>query len=107
MFENYLDRLANVAEVDIDEAIAPPAVPPYPRPRDIALPIDDIRIGVITYLEMTRCGLVGEISARNNSLGRVQRESGRFLYELNLFRKLSECEARLGGPGEDRNSAAR
>ncbi|WP_434149283.1 DUF3080 family protein [Methylocaldum gracile subsp. desertum] len=101
MFENYLDRLANVTEVDIDEAIAPPAVPPYPRLRDIVLPIDDIRIGVITYLEMTRCGLVGEISARNSSLGRVQRESGRFLYELNLFRKLSECEARLGGPGED------
>jgi hypothetical protein len=101
MFENYLDRLANVTEIELDEAVAPPAVPPYPRARDIILPVDDIRIGVITYLEMTRCGLVGEISSRNSSLGRVQRESGRFLYELNVFRKLSECEARLHGSEKD------
>jgi len=97
MFENYLERLANVTEIELDEAIALPAVPSYPRARDIVLPVDDIRIGVITYLEMTRCGLVGEISSRNSSLGRVQRESGRLLYELNVFRKLSECETQLQG----------
>ncbi|HYE36895.1 DUF3080 family protein [Methylocaldum sp.] len=103
MFENYLERLANVTEIKIDEAAAPPAVPPYPRARDIVLPVDDIRIGVITYLEMTRCGLIGEISGRNSSLGRVQRETGRFLYELNVFRKLSECEAELQSSEEDQD----
>jgi len=105
MFGNYFDRLSNATGIELDEAAAPPAVPPYPRARDIVLPVDDIRIGVIAYLEMTRCGLVGEISARNSSLGRVQRESGRFLYELNVFRKLSECETRLQGTDEDREFA--
>lgn len=101
MFENYLERLSNVTEVELDEAAVKPVVPPYPRARDIALPVDDIRIGIFTYLEMTRCGLIAEISSRNSSLGRVQRESGRFLYELNTFRKLSECDARFRGQNED------
>jgi hypothetical protein len=91
MFDRALSRMANVAEVDSPPRQPLPPLPDYPRPRDLRLPEADLRVGFGTYLSLGQCHLLGEISARNSSLGRVQAASTRLLYELRFYRQLKHC----------------
>jgi len=69
MFERLLERLANVSEVEVEQAQPASPVPVYPRPRELTLPLDDVRVGFGTFIGLGRCRLLGEVSARNSSLG--------------------------------------
>ena len=91
MFERLLERLANVTEVGVEQVQPASTVPVYPRPRELTLPLDDVRVGFGTFLGLGRCHLVGEISARNSSLGKVQSVTARLLYELRFYRQLQGC----------------
>lgn len=103
MFAVLLERLANVTEIEVenDREIIP--VPAYPRPRELTLPVDDVRVGFGTFLGLGRCHLVGEISARNSSLGKVQSVTARLLYELRFYRQLQGCieDVRKSSKGDE------
>jgi hypothetical protein len=103
MFERLLERLANVTEVEAAPAPAVKPLPTYPRPRDLTLPVDDVRVGFGTFLGLGRCRLVGEVSARNSSLGKLQSVTARLLYELRFYRQLQGCldELRQSNPRDE------
>ena len=86
-----LERIANVTEVDPNPINRVDVLPAYPRPRDMVLPVEDIRVGFGTYIGLGRCGLVGEVSARNSSLGKLQAATARLLYERRFIHQLKVC----------------
>ena len=90
-FGELLVRIANVTEVVVNPKDAVVVLPSYPRPRDLVLAVEDIRVGFGTYLALGRCGLVGEVSARNSSLGKFQSASARLLYETRFLNQLKGC----------------
>ena len=90
-FNKLLDRISNVTEVPTHSMGILTSPPSYPRPRDMLLPVEDIRVGFSTYIGLGRCGLVGEVSARNSSLGKLQSPTARLLYERRFLRQLKGC----------------
>lgn len=100
-FESLLGRIANVTEVPLKSGSLQIALPSYPRPRDVVLPMDDIRVGFSTYIGLGRCGLVGEVSARNSSLGKLQSATARLLYEKRFLGQLRGCISGLEPATED------
>lgn len=88
---HLLERLANVTEVAANPMGQVDALPPYPRARDLVLSVEDMRVGFSTYLGLGRCGLVGEVSARNSSLGKFQSATARLLYERRFLHQLKRC----------------
>lgn len=100
-FDTLLERIANVTEVPMKSGNSPSALPSYPRPRDVVLPMDDIRVGFSTYIGLGRCGLVGEVSARNSSLGKFQSVTARLLYEKRFLGQLRGCISGLKPATED------
>ena len=104
MYERLLDRLSNVTEVEVTPAPISPPLPAYPRPRDLTLAVDDVRVGFGTFHGLGRCGLLGEVSARNSSLGKFQSITARLLYEQRFYRQLQGCIDRMrqaSPPDED------
>ena len=95
MYERLLDRLSNVTDIQVTPTPKPPPLPSYPRPRDLTLPVDDVRVGFGTFHGMGRCGLLGEVSARNSSLGKFQSITARLLYEQRFYRQLQACFDRM------------
>ena len=91
MFERALDRIANVTGVEPGPQSFSYAVPPYPRPRDLRLEPVDLRVGFAGLVQLGECRLLGEVTARNSSLGKFQADSSRLLYELRFYRGLTLC----------------
>jgi len=90
-FNQLLDRISNVTEVPYHPMGVLTPLTAYPRPRDLLMPVEDIRVGFATYIGLGRCGLVGEVSARNSSLGKLQSPTARLLYERRFLRQLKGC----------------
>ena len=91
VFTQLFERISNVTEVTVKPMEPVNLLPSYPRPRDLVLPVEDIRVGFSTYIGLGRCGLVGEVSARNSSLGKFQSATARLLYERRFLRQLKGC----------------
>ncbi len=91
MFERLLERMSNVTGVAPGADVPAAAIPAYPRPRELLLPLDDMRVGFGTFLGLGQCHLLGEVSARNSSLGKVQSATARLLYELRFHRQVKSC----------------
>lgn len=95
--ENPTENLAdyNARIVRVLDAELPPAsatrVPTWPPIAEITQQPTDVRVGLFTFLDFGRCGLLREISERNSGLGRVQAPSQRLLYEMRLLRGLRHC----------------
>lgn len=90
-FNDYHQRLANVLEVDPIPFHPQEDLPSFPSTRDLYIPIDDIRIGLLDAYELRRCGLFQLIADRNSSLGKVQDKTRQLRYELLLLNGLERC----------------
>jgi len=93
---DYNARLSRVLEAELPPAAAT-RVPTWPSSADITLQPTDVRVGMFTFLDFGRCGLLREISERNSGLGRVQAPSQRLLYEMRLLRGLRHCSELTAG----------
>lgn len=90
----YNERLANV--LDVPPSQEPDTdIPQFATVRDLALPVEDIRIGLLDAYELRRCGLFHLIAERNSVLGKVQDKTRRLRYELLLVDGLEHCIATL------------
>ncbi|MGF1761260.1 DUF3080 domain-containing protein [Photobacterium sagamiensis] len=86
----YHNRLANV--LDVVPAAAPDTkLAPLPDIRELQLPIEDIRIGLLDAYELRKCELFHLIAERNSVLGKVQDKTHQLRYELLLVNGLSRC----------------
>ncbi|WP_269748192.1 DUF3080 family protein [Enterovibrio coralii] len=90
LFSDYSQRLANVVETE-------PVTPPesnaikLPRKRDLILPIEDVRMGLLDAYELRQCGLFQLIADRNSILGKVQDAFRQLNYEIALLNTLEQC----------------
>lgn len=93
-FETYHQRLANVLEAPAD---TPPEtqLPPLPDIRDLILPIEEIRIGLLDAYELRECGLFQLIAERNSTLGKLQDKTRQMRYELLFMDGLEYCLSSL------------
>jgi hypothetical protein len=103
---DYNARLSRVLEAELPPAAAT-RVPTWPSSADITLQPTDVRVGMFTFLDFGRCGLLREISERNSGLGRVQAPSQRLLYEMRLLRGLRHCSELTAGELASDDPAAR
>ncbi|MFN5744866.1 MAG: DUF3080 family protein [Methylococcaceae bacterium] len=99
-FSQLLDRIENITEVAHKPMDRLEVLPSYPRPRDLVLTAEDIRVGFGTYIGLGRCGLIGEVSARNSSLGKLQSPTARLLYERRFLQQLKGCIQDLQQPNK-------
>ncbi|RDE24311.1 DUF3080 family protein [Motiliproteus coralliicola] len=93
MLEDYLQRVANVLEVEpqAGSSQTQAKVLPLPSRRDRRLATQELRSGLLDSLELRHCGLLPLIAERNSSLGKVMKPSIQLNYELQFFAKLQPC----------------
>lgn len=93
-FETYHQRLANVLETPAD-AVPETLLPPLPDIRELVLPIEEIRIGLLDAYELRECGLFQLIAERNSTLGKLQDKTRQMRYELLFMDGLEYCLSTL------------
>jgi hypothetical protein len=90
LLADYLQRLNNVNEESVEAADAG-TTQPYPRKRLLHLPLGEIRIGMLEFLDLDRCGLETLVGERNSGLGKVMPPSRRLVYEQTFLRLARTC----------------
>ncbi|MDD1780813.1 DUF3080 domain-containing protein [Enterovibrio sp. ZSDZ35] len=90
LFVDYSERLANVVETSPIPPSESRAIK-LPRKRDLVVPIEDTRMGLLDAYELRQCGLFQLIADRNSILGKVQDAFRQLNYELALLRTLNQC----------------
>ncbi len=88
--DHYLSSLGDA----LDRPISWQAenLPPFPRPRSLALTMPRTTIDVVEFAQLHSCDLGGLIGARNSALGRVQQASTALAYEVAWLRVAATCE---------------
>ena len=98
LFDNYLYRLHNSLEIDskrqtlkssFNEAAA--QLPRYPKRTDLRYPIRESTINLIEFLRLSQCDLQRHIGERNSSLGKLQKDSQRFIYDIAFIHLADIC----------------
>ena len=98
IFNNYLYRLYNSLESEgdkpslksnIDSAIA--SLPRYPKRIDLLHSLNESTINLLEFLRLSQCELQRHIGERNSSLGKLQKDSQRLIYDLEFIRLASIC----------------
>ncbi|WP_407330331.1 DUF3080 domain-containing protein [Enterovibrio sp. 27052020O] len=89
-FSDYQQRLANVLDTEplpLHDAV----VIALPRKRELALPVEDVRMGLLDAYELRECGLFQLVADRNSILGKVQDAFRQLDYEVKLLSTLERC----------------
>ncbi|MDQ2696426.1 MAG: DUF3080 domain-containing protein, partial [Pseudomonadota bacterium] len=94
LLEDYPRRIEAAAALPA-QAAPPPPLLRYPSHRQRALPVQDLRVGLMDYLGYRHCGLVTLLSERNSILGKVMPGSQRLVYEVRFLQGIRGCAARL------------
>lgn len=92
LLDDYLTRVNNATGTPvIDPGPFPTALVPYPRPRDLRLEQQDLRIGLLDLVSLEKCGLAELVAARNSGLGKVMTPSQQLLYEHRFLGLARAC----------------
>ncbi|MCW8335924.1 DUF3080 family protein, partial [Vibrio paucivorans] len=89
-FEDYLQRLSNVLEVDAPEPPATTSIS-LPAKRELMHDIPSITMGLLDSYQLKACGLFHLIAEKNSSLGKVQDKFRNFDYQLNFIDTAYQC----------------
>lgn len=93
--EDALTRYYQALEKALDQPTSDPPAPPnidaFPRKRDLLLETTEIRSGLLDVYALRGCHITNLVAGHNNQLGKVAPLSQQWLYELKLWRLLSEC----------------
>ena len=92
LLDDYLTRINNAtstAVVTPDSFLS--TLMSYPRPRDLRVTQQDLRIGLLDLVSLEQCGLAELVSARNSGLGKVITPSQRLIYEHRFLALARAC----------------
>jgi hypothetical protein len=95
MLADYLSRVRNATDTVVSNGTNAAALLPYPRRRERQLALANIRVGLIDFLSLGRCGLQSLVGERNSVMGKVQPISQRLVYEHRFLVKAAACRKRL------------
>ncbi|MBD3896317.1 DUF3080 family protein [Halomonas sp. ML-15] len=88
---DYQQRLAEALDVSAPEPQAPDNIGAFPD-QDLRLfKIPELRESLLNVYALRECQITSLVAERNNQLGRVAVPSQRWLYELELWRRLDAC----------------
>lgn len=93
MMADYGARVARITEQPVTLPRATGS--PYPRARDLAVEIPEIRARLLDLTDFDRCNLTHLIAERNSILGRYWPASQRLDYEFRFGHRLQRCQAWL------------
>ncbi|MFC3282464.1 DUF3080 family protein [Litchfieldella rifensis] len=88
---DYQQRLAEVLEVERPEPENPANIGVFPDQEERLFEIPEVREGLLDIYALRECQITSLVARRNNQLGRVAAPSQRWLYELELWRRLYDC----------------
>jgi hypothetical protein len=88
----YQRDLAGALDLPAPEPESPPNIGAFPERRERLLEIAETREGLLDVYALRECRITNLVAARNSQLGRVAPPSQRWLYELELWRRLASCD---------------
>ncbi|WP_275289039.1 DUF3080 family protein [Halomonas elongata] len=89
--QDYQQRLASSLELSPPEPATPDNIGAFPERQARRFPLEEIRQSLLDVYALRGCHISNLVARRNNQLGRVAAPSQRWLYELKLWRRLSDC----------------
>ena len=99
-FENYLQRLSRVADVEVDAMATThrAKIPNFSQSRANKIP--NGTLSLIDFLSLSGCALQTNIARRNTSMGRTASASQKLILDLEFLRLAPACIERLTRQGE-------
>lgn len=88
---DYQQQLADTLEVERAEPKSPDNIGAFPDQGERLFEIPELREGLLDIYALRECRITSLVARRNNQLGRVAAPSQRWLYELELWRRLYDC----------------
>lgn len=88
---DYQQRLAETLGVEAPERASPENIGAFPGQDERLFEIAETREGMLDIYALRECHIANLVAGRNNQLGKVAAPSQRWLYELELWRRLSGC----------------
>ncbi|MDT8896399.1 DUF3080 family protein [Halomonas sp. I1] len=89
--QDYQQRLASSLKLSPPDTATPDNIGAFPEREARRFPLEDIRQSLLDIYALRGCHISNLVAKRNNQLGRVAAPSQRWLYELKLWRRLSDC----------------
>ncbi|MCW4151480.1 DUF3080 domain-containing protein [Halomonas sp. 18H] len=90
--QDYQQRLAEALDTASPSTATPPNIGRFPERQARRFALPDIREGLTDIYALRGCHISNLVAKRNNQLGRVAAASQRWLYELELWRRLQACQ---------------
>ncbi|MGM0834358.1 DUF3080 domain-containing protein [Halomonas qinghailakensis] len=87
----YHQQLTSDLSIATIERYSPSNVGEFPERRERLFDIPETREGMLNVYALRECQITSLIAARNNQLGRVAPPSQQWLYERELWQRLSAC----------------
>ncbi len=91
LLRDYQKRLADTLSLEAPSRSLPDNIAAFPEPDQRLFEIAETREGMLDIYALRECHIANLVAGRNNQLGKVAAPSQRWLYELELWRKLSAC----------------
>ncbi|APE29962.1 hypothetical protein BOX17_02700 [Halomonas aestuarii] len=88
---DYQQRLAESLGVEVPDRASPDNIGAFPEQDERLFEVAETREGMLDVYALRGCHIAQLVAGRNNQLGRVAPPSQRWLYELELWRLLSDC----------------
>ncbi|WP_163560143.1 DUF3080 family protein [Halomonas sp. NO4] len=92
LLRSYQRDLAQTLELPVPEPESPGNIGAFPERQDRLFDVPETREGLLAVYALRECHITNLVAARNNQLGRVAPPSQRWLYELELWRRLHACQ---------------
>lgn len=87
----YHQGLSQALDTPEIEHSAPPNIGAFPERQTLLFDINETRESLLNVYALRECEITSLIAARNNQLGRVAPPSQQWLYERDLWQRLSLC----------------
>ncbi|MEQ6887405.1 DUF3080 family protein [Halomonas sp. CS7] len=88
---DYQRHLADTLALEAPTQADPDNIGAFPEQDERLFEVAETREGMLDIYALRDCHLPSLVAGRNNQLGRVAPPSQRWLYELELWRRLSQC----------------
>ncbi|MDZ7854559.1 MAG: DUF3080 family protein [Halomonas sp.] len=91
LLRGYQLRLAETLSLEAPPRSTPDNIAAFPERDQRLFEIAETREGMLDIYALRKCHIANLVAGRNNQLGKVAAPSQRWLYELQLWRRLSGC----------------